>query len=134
MEQDGAQFEGAPDLQAVIALMKERVNTVNELADAAMLFYRQPSPDLALLLQHVTEDVKPALQRLAILYETVEWNKASLSAAMKEVLAVHKLKMPQLAMPLRLLITGQLQTPSIDAVLELFGREVVLARLEKFIK
>jgi glutamyl-tRNA synthetase len=40
--------------------------------------------------------------------------------------------MPQLAMPLRLAVTGQLQTPSIDAVLELFGRDVVLARLEKF--
>ena len=44
LEKDGAQFDGAPDLQAVIALMKERVNTINELADAAMLFYRQPAP------------------------------------------------------------------------------------------
>jgi glutamyl-tRNA synthetase len=39
--------------------------------------------------------------------------------------------MPQLAMPLRLLVTGQLQTPAIDAVLELFGRETVLARVAK---
>ena len=36
------------DLPAVIALMKERANTINELADAAMLFYRQPEPDAAL--------------------------------------------------------------------------------------
>jgi glutamyl-tRNA synthetase len=48
---------------------------------------------------------------------------------LKEVLGAHKLKMPQLAMPLRLLLTGQLQTPSIDAVVELFGREVVMVRL-----
>lgn len=133
MEKDGAEFKGAPDLQAVIALMKERVNTINELADACMLFYRQPAPDLALLSQHVTDAVRPALARLAVLYETVEWNKAALSAAMKEVLAVHKLKMPQLAMPLRLIVTGQLQTPSIDAVLELFGRDTVVARLNKFV-
>ncbi|HJV76677.1 MAG TPA: glutamate--tRNA ligase [Noviherbaspirillum sp.] len=133
MEKDGAEFKGAPDLQAVIALMKERVNTINELADACMLFYRQPAPELALLSQHVTDAVRPALARLAVLYETVEWNKAALSAAMKEVLAVHKLKMPQLAMPLRLIVTGQLQTPSIDAVLELFGRDTVVARLNKFV-
>jgi glutamyl-tRNA synthetase len=50
---------------------------------------------------------------------------------MKETLAANGLKMPQLAMPLRLLVTGQLQTPAIDAVLELFGRDVVLARLRK---
>jgi glutamyl-tRNA synthetase len=41
--------------------------------------------------------------------------------------------MPQLAMPLRLALTGQLQTPAIDAVVELFGRDTVLARVQKFI-
>ena len=133
MEQDGARFEGAPDLQAVIALMKERANTINELADAAMLFYRQPAPDAALVAQHVTDAVKPALAQFAEQCRTVEWSRPALSAAMKEVLAAHKLKMPQLAMPLRLIVTGQLQTPGIDAVLELFGREAVLARLAAFV-
>jgi glutamyl-tRNA synthetase len=133
MEKEGAQFDGAPDLQAVIALMKERANTINEIASAAMLFYRQPEPDAALLAQHVTDAVKPALAQLAQQLQSVEWNKAALAATLKEVLAAHKLKMPQLAMPLRLMITGQLQTPAIDAVLELFGRETVLARLAKFL-
>jgi glutamyl-tRNA synthetase len=133
MEQDGAGFDGAPDLQAVIALMKERSNTINELAEAAMLFYRQPVPDPALVAQHVTDAVKPALVQFAEQCKMVEWSKPTLSAAMKEVLAAHKLKMPQLAMPLRLIVTGQLQTPGIDAVLELFGREAVLARLARFV-
>jgi glutamyl-tRNA synthetase len=133
MELDGAQFAGAPALQAVIALMKERANTTNELAEAAMLFYRQPAPDAALVAQHVTDAVKPALAQFAELCKAIDWNKAAISATTKEVLAAHKLKMPQLAMPLRLMITGQLQTPSIDAVLELFGRDVVLARLAKFL-
>jgi glutamyl-tRNA synthetase len=132
MEQDGARFESAPDLQAVIALMKERANTINELAEAAMLFYRQPAPDAVLVAQHVTDAVKPALAQFAEQCKTVEWSKPALSAAMKGVLAAHKLKMPQLAMPLRLIVTGQLQTPGIDAVLELFGREAVLARLATF--
>lgn len=133
LEKDGAQFEGAPDVQAVIALMKERANTINELADAAMLFYRQPAPDAALLSQHLTEAVKPALIQYAEQCKSVEWNKAALSTMLKEVLAAHKLKMPQIAMPLRLMLTGQLQTPSIDAVVELFGRDVVLARLGKYL-
>jgi glutamyl-tRNA synthetase len=131
METEGAQFDGAPPLEQAIALLKERVNTIKELADAAMLFYRQPQPDSALLVQHVTEAVKPALAQFAERCRSIEWNKAALSAVLKEVLAAHKLKMPQLAMPLRLFITGQLQTPAIDAVLELFGRDIVLARLEK---
>ncbi|WP_306394077.1 glutamate--tRNA ligase [Telluria beijingensis] len=131
LERDGARFDGAPALPTVLGLMKERVNTINELADAAMLFYRDPQPDPELLALHLTEAVRAALATFAERCATVEWNKAALAAMMKEVLAAHSLKMPQLAMPLRLLLTGQLQTPAIDAVLELFGREVVLARVQK---
>jgi glutamyl-tRNA synthetase len=129
LERDGADFNGAPPLPAVIGLMKERAATIVELADAAMLFYRQPKPDAALLAQHLTDAVRPALADYAQRLATVEWNRAGLSAMLKEVLGAHKLKMPQLAMPLRLLLTGQLQTPSIDAVVELFGRDVVKTRL-----
>ncbi|MFZ6864634.1 glutamate--tRNA ligase [Undibacterium sp. Ji67W] len=129
MLKEGAEFAGAPDLAAVIALFKERANTTVELGQAAMLFYRQPAAEQALLQQHVTDAVLPALRQYAEACKTVEWNKTALSAALKQVLADHGLKMPQLAMPLRLLLTGQLQTPSIDAVVELFGREVVMQRL-----
>lgn len=133
MEQQGAQFAAAPDLQAVIGLMKDRANTVNELADAAMLFYRQPQPDAALLAQHLTDAVKPALAYYAEQCKTVAWSREALAAMLKDALATYKLKMPQLAMPLRLMITGQLQTPSIDAVVELFGRDAVLSRLGKYL-
>ncbi len=133
MEKDGADFTDAPDLQAVIGLMKERVKTINELAEAAMLFYRTPEPGLDLLAQHLNPLSKPALQDFVLRCHTLEWSKEALSVMLKEVLVAHKLKMPQMAMPLRLLLTGQLHTPSIDAVIELFGRETVLARLAKYI-
>ena len=129
MQAAGAVFDGAPALPEVLALMKERANTTIELAQAAMLFYRQPQPDPELVAQHITDAVKPALAQYAQGLQTVEWSRAAINALLKEVLAAYKLKMPQLAMPLRLLVTGQLQTPSIDAVLEIFGRDVVLARL-----
>ncbi|MDP3785867.1 MAG: glutamate--tRNA ligase [Undibacterium sp.] len=129
MQNLGAQFEGKPALVTVIALMKERCNTTLELAQAAMLFYRTPAADPALLAQHLSDAIKPALQDYALGLSTVDWSKSAIAALLKECLAKHGLKMPQLAMPLRLLLTGQLQTPSIDAVIELLGRELVLARL-----
>ncbi len=49
---------------------------------------------------------------------------------MKETLAVHQVKMPQLAPAVRVLVCGKSQTPSIDAVLALFDRPTVLARLQ----
>jgi glutamyl-tRNA synthetase len=42
-------------------------------------------------------------------------------------------KMPKIAMPLRVMLLGQTQTPSIDAVLELLGRDTVLARLQPYL-
>lgn len=129
MQKQGAIFDSAPDLATVISLMKERANTTLELAQAAMLFYRFPQPDAALLQQHLTDLVRPALQAYAHACETIVWEKTAISTMMKEILSQHSLKMPQLAMPLRLLLTGQVQTPSIDAVVELFGRETVLRRL-----
>jgi glutamyl-tRNA synthetase len=126
----GAALEGGPPLEQVVALLKDRATSVLHLAEAAMLFYAEPHPHADLLAQHLTEQVRPALRMLkARLAELVAWDKASISGAIKQVLAASGLKMPQLAMPLRLVLTGQLQTPSIDAVLELLGRETVLARL-----
>jgi len=128
---EGAQFDGAPALETVLELFKDRANTINELADAAMLFYREPKPDAALMTQHLTPAILPALQAFITACSTVEWNKEALSAAIKQVLADHQLKMPQLAMPLRLLLTGQLQTPSVDVVLTVMGRETVISRLSQ---
>ena len=54
-----------------------------------------------------------------------------MSAEFKEVLTEQGLKMPQLAMPVRVLVMGTPQTPSVDAVLFLCGKEKVLARLTK---
>ena len=133
LERDGARFDGAPPLQEVIALLKDRTNTVNELADAAMLFYREPKPDAALVAQHLTDAARAALAQFADAAKTTDWTKEAIAALMKQVLADHKMKMPQLAMPLRLAVTGQLHTPSVDAVLVLFGRDVVLKRIAPYL-
>ena len=129
LERDGAQLDGGPSLPEVIGLLKDRANTVNELADAAMLFYREPKPDPALVTQHLTDAARLALRQFATAATDIDWTREAISTLMKQVLTDCQLKMPQLAMPLRLLVTGQLQTPSVDAVLFLFGRDKVLSRL-----
>ncbi len=126
----GAPLERGPALEPVVALLKDRATTLNHLAESATLFYGEHQASAALVEEHVSEAVRPALRMLeARLTETPRWDKASIGAAVKATLAASGLKMPQIAMPLRVLVTGRTQTPSIDAVLELLGRETVLARL-----
>jgi glutamyl-tRNA synthetase len=129
LERDGCNVATGPDPQRVVALLKERVSTIEELADAAVLFYRVLEPSAELRAQHYTVDVRPAIDDLHRRFTGITWDRAGISAAMKAVVAEHKLKFPKLAMPLRVMVTGEPQTPSVDATLELIGREQVLSRM-----
>ncbi|QDQ87065.1 glutamate--tRNA ligase [Alcaligenaceae bacterium SJ-26] len=120
-------------LPAVVALVKDRAETLEQLADAAMLFFGAPEqPGEELLQQHLTEAARQALADFTSQAEALEWSRENISALIKQVLKAHGLKMPQLAIPLRLAVTGRTQTPSIDAVLEIIGKETVLKRLKQF--
>ncbi|MBK6569142.1 glutamate--tRNA ligase [Candidatus Aalborgicola defluviihabitans] len=116
-------------LPQLCALLKDRCDTTVVLAQWAAKFYGDVTPDATELAQHVTEAVRPAVATLKEKLSACAWDKASISAAIKEVLAIHSLKMPQLAMPVRVLVMGTAQTPSLDSVLEICGREKVIARL-----
>jgi len=118
-------------LTGICALFKDRCDTTVALADWAAVFYADVQPAAADLAQHVTEAVKPALTLLADKLATCAWDKAGIAATIKEVLTACSLKMPQLAMPVRVLVAGNAHTPSLDAVLELFDREKVISRLKQ---
>jgi glutamyl-tRNA synthetase len=120
-----------PALAQVIALVKERVSTLEELAAAVRYFYRATAPSDELKRQHYSAEARPALEDLKGKLAAVEWKREPINEAIKSVVAAHKLKMPKVAMPLRVMITGTAQSPSVDAVLELIGREEVLARMNR---
>lgn len=119
-------------LPAICGLFKDRCDTLLVLADWAMAFYADVTPLPEDVAKHITPATLPALDALATkLAAVVEWNTVNVSAAFKAVLTEQDLKMPQLAMPVRVLVMGTPQTPSVDAVIWLCGKEKVLARLTK---
>ena len=117
-------------LPRICALFKDRCDTLLVLTDWAQAFYADVRPSPEEVAQHVTDAVRPALALLADKLASCDWQRAAIAAAIKEVLAACALKMPQLAMPVRVLVMGTAQTPSLDAVLELCDREKVLQRLQ----
>ena len=118
-------------LPALCDLLKDRCDTTVVLADWVTRFYSDVEADAATVAQHVTEAVKPALKMLAEKLASANWDKANISSVLKEVLAANGLKMPQLAMPVRVLVLGTPQTPSLDAVLELLDKQKVIDKLAK---
>ena len=117
-------------LPAICGLFKDRCDTTVVLADWAQSYYADVSPSAADLGQHVTEAIKPAIATLREKLTEADWTLPGIGAAIKSTLTEHGLKMPQLAMPVRVLVMGTPQTPSVDAVLALHRREKVLARLQ----
>lgn len=118
-------------LPRICALFKDRCDTLVALADWAQVFYGDVTPNEEERAKHVVDAVKPAIAALSDALAQCAWDKPSIAAAFKEVLAAQGLKMPQLAMPVRVLTVGTAHTPSVDAVLELLGREKIAARLRE---
>ncbi|MFA7668544.1 MAG: glutamate--tRNA ligase [Burkholderiaceae bacterium] len=121
----------ATDLSAVMNLLKDRAENLNELAEGALLFCAPPQPaEASLMEQHVDEEARRLLADFAAqARELPEWTSDSIDALIKSLLATHNVKMPKLGIPLRLVVTGRKQTPAIGHVLAILGRERVLARL-----
>jgi glutamyl-tRNA synthetase len=116
-------------LATVIELLAERSQTFEELANHALMFYLPDSPSAEDAAKHFNEAAEAGLATLKSKLQDCEWNAAAIAGVIKEVVAASGLKMPQLAIPLRLKVFGKAQTPAIDAMLATMPREAVLARL-----
>ncbi|HWL29909.1 MAG TPA: glutamate--tRNA ligase, partial [Burkholderiaceae bacterium] len=113
----------AVDLESVMGLLKDRAETLNQLADGAMLFCGPFTPASAELQSEYLDDAaRTVLADFAQKARALpEWSTEALGALIKSTLADHGIKMPKLGLPLRLAVTGQKQTPAIDAVLAILG-------------
>src|SRR5690606_38368765 len=114
-ERDGD--PAAVDLQAVMGLLKDRAETLNQLADGAMLFCGPYTPaDAQLVAEHLDDSARALLADFAQKAQAQsDWTAEALDALIKSLLAEHGVKMPKLGLPLRIAVTGQKQTPAIGA-------------------
>jgi glutamyl-tRNA synthetase len=125
----GLDINQGPAPASVADTLRERAPTLVEMAAQAHYFYTRPQLDAGLLATHLTDAAKPAISTLMAELRTVNWAKVDISTALKTTVAAHQLKMPQLMMPLRVILTGLTQTPAVDAVIFVLGRNETLNRL-----
>lgn len=131
----GIKTDNGPDFVGVVNILKDRANTLIEIAEGARLFYMdRPNHSDADLAANIPEVAKPAISDFIAELEAGDGSKSAVSAAFKAVLAKHGLKMPALAMPVRYAMFATTQTPAIDAVISLIGIEETKERLQRSIK
>ena len=130
LQAQGIDTVGRSELPGLIDLVKERVNTVEELADGLHIYFRQALAAVDELRAKLPKSALPAFEKLQADLASVAWEAPALSQLLKDTAAAFGLKMGQIGMPLRLILFGTAQTPSIDQILALLGREETLRRFQ----
>ncbi len=122
-----------PALTDVIEVQRGRYKTLKELAQASTYFYQEVSEyNAEAAAEHLHTDILPALQHLQQqLSELSAWSIETIKPVIKATLKQFELKMPKLALPVRVAVTGNTASPSLDATLWLIGKERVLARIQR---
>lgn len=117
-------------LERMCAIFKDRCATLEALADWLAMYFGPVAASQEDRAKHLTPSALAACHDLAAVFKDAEWTAGGISAAIKATLDQHSLKMPQLAMPVRVLVCGRPQTPDVAAVLSLFDKKIVVDRLQ----
>jgi len=132
LQAQAIQIDHGPDLAGVVELYRERANTLNELATSVSYFYQMPAIDETAVQKHITPEILPVIAALANQLADADWSIEAIHALIEQAVVQNSLKFPKVAMPLRVMLTGGAQSPSIDGVMALIGKAEVLARIKAF--
>ena len=125
------QTESGPDLLTLIEVQKQRTETLKDLAEQSVCFYKEfDEYDSNASKKHLRPVILEPLKRLrGELEKLIDWDKENIKGVIEETANKFELNMGKIAQPLRVAITGAGVSPGIDDTLILLGREKTLNRL-----
>lgn len=133
------------NFQKLCLLYADRSQTINELAENLQPFFEEISEFSADKVQKIQQklseiykpEAKIAMADLLKAFSDLQnqnlWAAENINAAIKTTFKAHKLKMPHLAIPLRVALLGVEHTPSVDIILQILGFAKVQAAINKFL-
>ena len=74
----------------------------------------------------------PVMKAMLAELASIDWTVEALHHVIEQTVVKNELKFPKVAMPLRVMVTGGGQSPSVDAVMQLLGKEETLKRMSAF--
>lgn len=132
---DQAQAEGIAlsQLERAVALLKDRVSSLGELAQAGRYLFREDFAfDPAAVQKHVTPEALALLEAYATALEgTTDFSPDALETLTHTFLETHAKKFKHLAQPLRLALTGCTQGAGLFETLSFFGKDSALKRIKR---
>ena len=127
-------FTGGHNDPKVFALVKEKVKLLKELPDWINCFFTEDYPfdPEAVKKSCSAPQTSERLVKLAEKFAALSpWDAAGLETALKALAAEMSIKMGELIHPCRVAVSGKSTGPSLYHMLEVLGRDRVLARLQR---
>jgi glutamyl-tRNA synthetase len=120
-------------LHDIVALYRERTNTINELADAIRYFYQEfDDYDVNAAKKVLKAAAVEPLQRLLDRFESLEvWSASEIHRCIGEVTEALQVNMGKVGQPLRVAVTGGSFSPPIDQTVEKIGQAATLSRMRR---
>jgi len=128
----GVDVSAGPQAHDVVIALRERVQTLKEMAEKAVVWY-QPleTYDEAAVAKHFKPGAELALGKARELLAALpEWTAEGVGIALHDAAAALEIGMGKVAQPLRVAITGTQVSPDISQTVYLAGREQALKRID----
>jgi glutamyl-tRNA synthetase len=120
-------------LISAIDIHRERANHLTSLARDIAYIFEVQKPNQQDFEKHINAEALELIKSFQGSLNKIDWTKEAIHNVMNEVVTLHAIKFPKLAMPLRVLLTGIAQSPSIDAVMAILGRDETMKRLNLYL-
>lgn len=136
LRQLGVDLKQGPDVLEVLLVQRERAKTLAEMAEKSLYFYQDfDDYEEKAAAKNLTPDIIPALEAVRDELEGLDdWSDEAIHQMIIEIADDMELKLGRIAQPLRVALTGDMISPSIDATLRLIGRKRAIKRLNKALK
>jgi glutamyl-tRNA synthetase len=133
LREQGLDPTAGPDLNTVVDALRERGNTVAEIAERAHCYFQEfESYDDKSARKFLRAGAHKPLETLAAeLAKLTEWTESTTQAVVEQVAAQLDIKMGAVAQPLRVALVGQAASPGIGTTLVLVGQDRTLARIKR---
>ena len=128
-------FDGSEYSKTILETIRDRCSTLNEFSTNSEYFFKDPKEcDESLIIKHCKTDTFDHLSLLKDRFEELKnWEKIYIKDVIDKVVADCKIGFGKLGLPLRLALTATANSPSIDIVCQLLGKDKTLDRIEKFL-
>jgi glutamyl-tRNA synthetase len=130
MDKLGVDLTQGPSLVDVVQAQADRAKTLKEMAEKSQIFYSGIQYNEEAVKKNLTPDVKEALTEIRNGLTTLaDWTKEAIHQVIADTAEKLSLKLGKIAQPVRVAVTGDTVSPSIDVTLFLLGKDRVVERL-----